>query len=284
MLATKRRPLPNGAVRQPQKQETAKPFVLLGMPSYDGKAEIAAVEACYIHATLGKCEVAPARTSGSFLTKVFNSLWCAALNGRAQGVTHFAMLHADIIPTVPGWVDVMVAELERTGADMLAAVSPLKNGYGLTSTSIALDLEDPWLSRRLTMKEVHDLPETFGAEDVGGPLLLNTGLWVCRLDSPFFDAMNDDGLTLKLCFDFKNRIVRNPETGEYHAEAVSEDWLFSQELNRLGAKLMATRKVGVRHIGEHEYRSDSVWGSQTTDEVFARLNQERVQRANQVRS
>lgn len=251
--------------------------MLLGMPSYDGKAEIASVEACFVHATLGKCSVAPARASGSFLTKVFNSLWCAALNGRAQGMTHFAMLHADIIPTVPGWVDAMVEELEKSGADMIAAVSPLKNEFGLTSTAVACD--DPWLCRRLTMKEVYELPETFGAEDAGGPLLLNTGLWVCDLRRPFWDLLNEDGLTTRLCFDFKNRIVRDPNTGDFHAEAVSEDWLFSRELNRMGAKLCATRKVGVRHIGEKEYSTDRVWGSMATDEVFHKINEQRMNRA-----
>jgi hypothetical protein len=275
-------PLPAGAVRQPRAEETNKPLVLLGMPSYDGKAEIASVEACLLHATLGACSVAPARTSGSFLTKVFNSLWCAALNARKQGVTHFAMCHADIIPAAPGWLDVLLGEMNKHDADMVSAVSPIKNDAGLTSTSVALDLADPWLSRRLTMREVFELPETFGSADVGGPLLLNTGLFVCRLDRPWVDAIAEDMLTTQVCFDFKNRIVRDPHTGEFHAEAISEDWLFSQEANRRGAKLMATRRVVVRHVGDKEYSTDRAWGAQSTDDVFHRLNEERVKRASQV--
>lgn len=267
--------LPAGATRQPRREAPPKPLVLLGMPSYDGRSEIASVEACYLHATLGACDVAPTRTSGSFLTKTFNSLWCAALNMRARGVTHFAMCHDDIIPGVPGWLDVLLGELDAHGADVVSAVSPLKNEQGLTSTAVAVDLGDPWLCRRLTMAEVYGLPETFSAADAGGPLLLNTGLWACRLDRPWFDELADDLLTTRLCFDVKNRIVRDPGTGEYHAEAVSEDWLFSQELNRRGARLVATRKVPVRHVGGREYATDRVWGTQKTDELFHRLNAKR---------
>ena len=248
----------------------------------DGKVGVGTAQAYELLPTKGAVDVVRARCNSSLLTKTFNALWCAALNARAAGVTHFAMIHADIHPSAHGWLDVMVGELVKHDADMIAAVSPLKNDFGLTSTAVAVDSCDPWLCRRLTMREVYELPETFGAADVGGPLLLNTGLFVCDLSRPWWDELEPDGRTLKLCFDFKNRIIRDPETGEFHAEAVSEDWLFSQELNRRGAKLMATRKVVLGHEGSKEYTTDRAWGTQLTDELFHKLNAKRCANANSV--
>ena len=274
--------LPNGAVRQSRREEPVKPVVCLALPTYDGKVSVGTAQAYELLPTRGAVDIVRARCNSSLLTKTFNSLWCAALNARAQGVTHFAMIHADISPTGHGWLDVMVEELTKHDADMLAAVSPLKNECGLTSTAVATDLEDPFLCRRLTLREIYELPETFGAADVGGPLLLNTGLWVCDLRRPWWDELEADGRTLKICFDVKNRIVRDPSTGEYHSEVVSEDWLFSQELNRRGAKLMATRKVVLGHEGSKEYTTDRAWGTQRTDEIFHRIFDQRGDHASSI--
>lgn len=259
-----RRRLSNGAVRHPRRAEKAKPLVFLAMPSYDGKCSIGAAEAYFVGATRGDCDVVRARANSSFLTKTFNDLWCSALNQRCRGVTHFAMIHADIIPAQHGWLDVLMNELVRLDADVVSAVSPIKSEHGWTSTAVANDLEDPWLSRRLTLHDVYNLPETFSSEDVGRPLLLNTGLWVCRLDRPWCE---------QVCYDVFNRIVR--KDGVWHSEAISEDWLFSAALNRLGAKIYATRKVTLGHDGCKVFTSDSAWGTQKTDEVFQRIARER---------
>lgn len=267
------RKLPNGAVRLLRKRDRTKPFVLVAMPSYNGWHCDGASEAFWNSPTLGMCDIDRARGRSSFLTKTFNDLWCTALNRRALGVTHFAMIHADISPITKGWVDVLLSELVRLDADMVSAISPIKTEHGWSSTGIAINDDDPWLRRRLTMKEVYDLPETFGADDVGGPLLLNTGLWVCRLDRPWCE---------QVCFDVFNRIVK--KDGTWHAEAISEDWLFSAALNRLGCKLYATRKVTLKHEGAAEYKTDHVWGTQEKDEVFIKLVKERMNghAANQV--
>lgn len=259
------RKLPNGAVRLLRKRDRTKPLVLLTMPSYDGWYCDGAGEAFHVTPTLGKCDIDRTRGQSSFLTKTFNDLWCSALNRRSLGVTHFAMIHADIAPITRGWVDVLMGELVRLDADMVSAVSPIKTPHGWTSTAVAIDDGDPWLRRRLTMKEVYDLPETFGSEDVGGPLLLNTALWVCRLDRPWCE---------QVCFDVFNRIVK--ENGVWRTEAISEDWLFSAALNRLGCKLYATRKVTLKHEGGGDYRTDRVWGTQEKDEVFFKIVNERI--------
>lgn len=249
----------NGYHRQPRRADTPKPLVFLSMPSYDGKASIGAAEAYFLTPTAGACDVVRARANSSFLTKTFNDLWCAALNSRKQGITHFAMIHADMIPQ-HGWLDVLLGELVRLDADVVSAVVPIKSEQGWTSTAVMVDDGDPWVRRRLTMHEVYDLPETFGAEDVGGPLLLNTGLWVCRLDRPWCE---------QVCFEVVNRLVR--QDGGWHAEAIPEDWLFSAMLNQLGAKLYATRKVSLDHDGTALFTNARPWGAQKTDEVYAEI-------------
>jgi len=108
----------------------------------------------------------PARTvacvalqgQGSLLANCFNMLWCRALNARKQEprLRYFAMLHADVEPQMPFWLDVLLHELESNKADMVSAVVPIKTRQGLTSTAIG-DSFDPWCPvRRLTMKEVNE--------------------------------------------------------------------------------------------------------------------------------
>jgi predicted O-methyltransferase YrrM len=259
------RKLGAGASRVPVSRPKARPLVFLGMPSYDGKCSVGTAESFFLTPTRGGCDVVRSRANSSFLTKTFNDLWCSALNNRARGVTHFAMIHADIMPDQAGWLDILVAELERLDADMICAVSPIKTEAGWTSVAVDMsDGDDPWVRRRLTMREVYELPETFGADDVGGPLLLNTGLWVCRLDRPWAE---------QVCFDVVNRMVRRD--GLWHAEAIPEDWLFSAALNRLGCKLYATRKVTLGHDGGKVYGTDRAWGTQATDEVYAEIAKRR---------
>jgi hypothetical protein len=73
---------------------------------------------------------------GSLLALVFNRLWCRALNERHdKGLTHFAMHHADI-QAPAGWIDTLLAQQERVGADVLSVVVPIKDGRGLTSTGV----------------------------------------------------------------------------------------------------------------------------------------------------
>ncbi len=113
--------------------------------------------------------------------KNFNELWCHALNLHHHGerVDYFAMLHDDIGPA-KYWLDTLIEELETKQLDVLGVVVPIKDSRGMTS--LALDHEDdPWMPfAKLSMHDVYELPETFTSEDVGRPLLLNTGCWVCK--------------------------------------------------------------------------------------------------------
>jgi hypothetical protein len=251
--------------------------VALAMPHY-GDVKAAAAKS-YWTATGADSRfrlVLRADRGGSLLTSNFNRAWCAALNARAKhGITHFAMLHADIAAE-PGWLDTLLREMELYRADVVSAVVPLKTEHGVTSTAIGTP--NPFVQRRLTMHEVMRLPATFGERDTAshfgfasgnsGPLLVNTGCLLADLRKPWAHEVDADG-RLKWCFRFENEIRLNRETGEYVSFVASEDWLFSHHLADVGAKVYATRKVKAEHIGSHNYPNHCEWGEWQSDEAFA---------------
>ncbi len=195
-------------------------------------------------------------TAGSF-----NHVWCNALNSReALKLTHFAMHHADV-GAVPFWMDFFFAAMDRTGADIISAVIPIKDDRGLTSTAVR-NGKTRYI-RRLTIAEVNDLPETFTLADIPwadpaeDALLLNNGLWVCRFTEPWVE---------EVCFHFIEWNVRRPD-GQFVACFFSEDWQFSEFLTTKGLKLYATRKVPIQHAGRRDFVCDgSTWGDWKTDQ------------------
>lgn len=218
------------------------PRVLLGMPGYSPQVHFDAARAFFLptRRETTELQVDLLRHQSSLLAGTFNGLWASALNRMEREdppIEYFAMLHSDIAP-VDGWLDDLYAELLACGADVLAAVVPIKDQRGLTSTGIERD--DIWHPRRITLKELELLPETFTDADVGGELLLNTGCWICRL-----------GNWAKLVhFTIQDDIVRHPETGLWRAVVQPEDWDFSRKCRTLGLKLAATKKIRLNHFGE----------------------------------
>lgn len=197
---------------------------------------------------------------GSLLAQNFNALWCWALNTDHCGdkVDYFAMLHCDVEP-VGWWLDDLIEELEAKDLDVLSVVIPIKNGKGITST--ALDRPgDTWSPLcRLTMKEAFNLPETFTAEDVGHPLLLNTGCWVCRFDPAWRTRVH---------FTINDRIVFDRQRDKYLCQVEPEDWCFSRQLNEMGLKIGATRKIQVDHPGRASYTNKNPWGTEVFDAAY----------------
>jgi len=241
------------------------PHVYVGMPCHDSM-HIGPARSFYRGSSRRAMKQTICPLPSSLLAHACNILWCAALNRRkTDGVTHFAMLHADIDPA-PWWLDTLLDELDRTGADLVSVVVPIKDERGLTSTALDLPAEhDPeqggWpAERRLTMSEIMELPETFGPEDLGCPpgfaLLVNTGCFVCRLDRPWCSEVH---------FEIRNRIVVDDD-GMFWPQCEPEDWGLSRQIARLGGKVVATRKVAVGHIGRKEYRNDSAWGEWVEDQ------------------
>jgi hypothetical protein len=102
------------------------------------------------------------------------------------------------------------------------------------------------------MREVMRLPETFSAADCGHPndtLLVNTGCWIADLSKPWVRQFH---------FRTEDRIVH--QDGKARSEVMSEDWLFSRDIQKLGAKVLATRKIQLRHVGTANYTNFHAWG------------------------
>ena len=229
--------------------------VCLGMPSH-GELTAGAARGFYLASR--EHNVRLRHQEGSLLACNFNVLWCWALNeARTGGCDYFAMQHADIEPTTPHWLDALVAELESRDLDVLGVAVPIKDGRGLTSTAIAHPSGSTWrVHGRLSTREVHRLPPTFTAADVGRPLLLNTGLWVCRFREEWARRVH---------FTINDRIVWDPARGAYRPEVEPEDWFFSRLLHEQGLKIGCTRKVAAEHRGPMNFSNAHPWGSSEFD-------------------
>lgn len=244
------------------------PKIVIGMPHRDGWA-------CYGSARALAATPSQKYTrwiidqGNSILTLTFNTLFAQALNLRdREGATHFAMLHNDVVPLEPNWVDVLMQEMEEHDLDMISAVVPIKNEKGLTSTATD-HLGYPWGVRRLTMTEVMDLPETFTIKDVphrepGACLLLNTGCWLMRITDPWVAG---------LLFRQQDRIVWCLSENGWVAQSISEDWDFSRQMVARGCRIGATRKVKLFHQLP-QYHNESAWGTQRADEDFLSAERE----------
>lgn len=197
-----------------------------------------------------------------------NQLWCHALNrAKAGQITHYAQLHSDITPA-PGWVDLLVDELEDRQADFISATAALKNEQGLTSCGIG-DADNPWQPfRRFTMRELHKMPETFGIEDTPHSdryLLHNSGCFVADLRNPAWRTVDAQGcLVADFGFPIRSRLQ---EDGFFVSERESEDWHFSRGMAAIGVKTLVTRRVATIHFGHKGYRNDHPWGTLEHDEA-----------------
>ncbi len=213
------------------------PRVFVALPSYNGFIKAQALlglllpsATCFLHYELG---------FGSLLATNFNHLLCKARNSRGEGKwTDFGMHHADI-SAPPGWLDVMVEEKRRAHADILSVVVPIKDERRLTSTGT---VQEGGHIRRLTLKEVHQLPETFCAADLAQlgihtPMVVNTGLMLVDFTQPWSDEFH---------FSIGDAIQKQPD-GTFSPACLPEDWNFSSWANARGLKVYATRKVPVGH-------------------------------------
>lgn len=259
-----------------------RPSVFIGMASYSTSSTHDDAMAAFIaHPSQGiELTCMQSKYTNSLLARGFNHLWAeAVLRCRHEVITHYAQLHCDINPA-KFWCDTLWAEMERLGADIVSAVIPIKNHYGLTSVCISTD--DRWTVRRLTMHEIMELPETFCIDDVtaaglnphGGQLLVNTGCWMADLRKPWVTATDEAG-DLLCYFTIDDRIaeMHNSDTGEfetYETRVEPEDWNFSRRVQATdpNAKIYATRKVRLEHMGSTGYPNDNAWGTWEHDEEY----------------
>jgi SAM-dependent methyltransferase len=242
--------------------------IFLGQPGY-GHVTAGASLGFWRATRLPDKQVTYRYREGSLLAANFNQLWCDALNLVDSGrrLDYFAMIHADVEPT-PGWLDVLVEEMEERDLDVLGVVVPLKDQRGTTSLALDHPTGDPFrITARLTMHEVYRLPETFTSEDVGRPLLLNTGLWACRWDQEWARCVS---------FTISDRIAYDTGLGRYVAQCEPEDWRFSRLLHEIGRpgsptegrrplRVGATRRVPVKHRGDQAFHNWAPWGTDEFD-------------------
>lgn len=242
----------------------------------------------------GRHRVSRMQCSTSLLSHTFNTLWTQTLGRQAddQNFTHFAMLHADLAPE-PGWLDIMLDEMDRVGADVLSVHSPIKDMRGLTSTAVDVHgvLTNP---RRFTLKEVlEELPETFDAAGCGypgRPLLVNTGcllvdlrkawvrhvcfqvssklVWnIAKSKVPREEVLHDIGPP-PCWINERVYVIDREDHVEYTVLINPEDWDFSRQANSHGASVFATRKVKLKHFGAGIYPNYSVQGLWQHDDDF----------------
>lgn len=244
---------PNGDASHAPAVATPPAHVFIGMPNYGSMHPlmVAAVTTC---TTSLRLSLWP--ETASLLAYGFNKTFALAMNNRKLGITHFCMLHSDIAPE-PGWLDVLMAEMERTGADVVSAVSPMKDARGLTTTGV-LD-RDTCITRRFTLRECFTLPETFSLDDcLASPslnveakkpcLAVNTGCFLWRLNNPKCEEFTG--------FSILDR-VNKLEDGTMGVNALSEDWNWSRWCADNGLKVVATRKVKLTHYGMWGWRNDT---------------------------
>jgi hypothetical protein len=223
--------------------------VQISSPSYDGRISQGAM-AGIMQATLNpELKTLLRICDCSSLTRVFNTLWCQALNDRPN-ITHFAMIHDDIAPQ-PGWLDCMMGIMEKKKCDVLSAIVPQKTTQGLTSTAWDLGTGH-YAIKRMTIREAYKMDVTVDDPN----LLINTGLMLVDMRKPWVE---------NICFRFEDDIIK--VDGKYQPVEISEDWYFSREARKLGAVLMATRAVDVKHMGRAAYVNTQPWGSLETDDV-----------------
>lgn len=227
---------------------SARPLLFVALPSYDGRRFNARAMSELLQ--VRNMDVRCQEIHGSLLTLNCNRAWATALNA---GATFFLMLHDDILPVSDDWINTMFRALVTNKAGVVSVVSPIKTPDGITSTAIETD--EPWNPRRLTMTEVFERPETWTEDG----LLLNTGLMLVDFRQDWVRDVH---------FTMNDRLVRKPD-GEYAAEVQPEDWNFSRMARAAGARLFATREVVIQHIGRAGYDNSCVWGSAATDPQHA---------------
>lgn len=221
-----------------------KPRVCLALPLYSGELHFGAACGYFGAALCQKVDiVSRPSVHSSLLPSSFNGALAHALDLRDQGiVTHFAMIHADVAPRDPDWLDTLYAEMQAHDADLISTVIPIKEpNRQRTSTAIG-DLAYPWEPKRfITVDDRDKYPLTFSADDVCGPgevMLVNTGLWLADLRRPWWDD-----------FGFELRARIQIRDGTRHAQVIPEDWQMSRHLQAAGARVFATWKVPVGHHG-----------------------------------
>ncbi len=227
-----------------------RPRVVLGLPHY-GDVSAGAMARFIQHETHSIESVTGVRSQTSCTPRAFNECLIHGLNLRDEGkATHFAMIHSDVEPLYPNWLDVLYDRMRAFRLDLIAAVIPIKDPQPWRTSTAIGKIDQPWHPDRfIRIDDRAKYPETIFPDDVcseGEELLVNTGLWLADLRAKFWDTFPG--------FEFKNRITRDSD-GTRIEQFRPEDWELSRHLRRCGARYAATWAVPVKHYGHGEWSS-----------------------------
>lgn len=242
-----------------------RPRIFACMPTR-GYARLEAAQSHYCLPTRGACEIIPGMSVTTLLAHGFNRLWAMALGWHTAGiVTHWLLHHDDVQVMTPGYLDLMIEEMQSLGTAALSVVQAIKSSERATST--AVDGPSPWAPRRLSLDECLALPPTFSSADLGGPLLVNTGLLLIDLSRPeWWERDPADPRCLAFRWHIEDRIVQAPD-GELVPQYRPEDWEFSRWCHARKIPYHATTKIRCHHWGDRAHPNYSPDPSDVTPEM-----------------
>ena len=255
--------------------------VFLGVPVHKGETS-ASTCSSVIQASSCSYTVQFQILGLSLLAKNFNILFC---NAWRKNFDYFALLHSDIGVQQPAtgtsWVESMIRRMIDLKAAVVAAVPPIKSPAGHTSTALELEAGNPYNMRRMTVREMHELPydiisredlcAKFGvSNDRAGALLINTGCLVMDLRNYDWCGAQWPG------FNIYDKIVwntsRRPES-----YTVPEDWALSRWLHIQKWPYYALRDIGIHHFGHVDYNNNTLWGEES-DTFCGQISPEEYER------
>jgi hypothetical protein len=256
--------------------------IAMAMPRYglvNREADMAAMTGAF-HTPGTICHII--NSFSSCTPHQFNQCWTHCMN-EVDKFDYFCMLHSDVepLPTVDPydrgkivpWLTAMIEEMEKGSYDVIHSVAAIKDGNGLTSTGIGSGLNAWPTMRRVTLKELTALPETFDAKQyldlfgrdrwpAGSPevMLCNTGCMIvkvgdwCRRFHGFrfitvIVVFSEDGK--KLLGSLADAKFADEWDGKGNLVPYfwPEDWDFGQWCHSRGKKVGATIRVRTNHYG-----------------------------------
>lgn len=230
--------------------------IFAGLPTYDGSRVNGSALGMLYLSGIDTYEI-----KSSLLTASFNRCWAEALNRSAErGITHFLLLHADIVPLEINWVQQLWYEFNANNCQVLSAAIPIKTTHGVTSTALEVK-EDKWHPRRLTLKELYQMPVTWSHPE----LLINTGMLLVDFTKPWVKD---------ICFRINDQIRVDDKTGKYVVDCEPEDWNFSRQCRNLGVPVHVTRRIRLNHMGGGTWQNITPWGADTDGQATGVLDLE----------
>jgi hypothetical protein len=248
--------------------------VYVAQPTYGGDAKVESVLRASCQAT--RESRSDYYTFGtSLLGLTFNVLWTRAVENHLKAKRglklktpqadgsfkeedpipwdRWVMCHSDIVPEM-WWVDPLNNVLDEGIFQVAGVASPIKDSNGLTSVA-AGDPHDDWSVRRLTMRELDKLPDVFTSDDIGAPLLINTGLLMVNLG----------GWCKGVTFTINDRIEWD-ENDTPKVRVQPEDWNFSRFLYNNAIPYCCVKSVHLDHLGGFRYSNSGTWGAMDVDQ------------------